>query len=99
MWGHLVPAFMVRYAARNAFDTAKALGSWDDKTTMWEFQWHILKQRYFSGADFNNTTRTAAVPTVHAPGCTHCRSGTARRASGTYGKHMHIKCFADTQDL
>ena len=59
-------AFMVRYAAGNAFATAKALGLVDKKTTMWEFQWDILKQWYFSGAEFNNTTPTAMVPAVHA---------------------------------
>ena len=54
---------------------------WDgpQKTTMWEFHWDILKQRYFSGAEFNNTTPTAAVRTVHGFAsrllCTHCRSG------------------------
>ena len=66
-WSHAVRTFMVRYAAGNAFATAKAFGLVDDKTTMWEFQWDILKQRYFSGAEFNNTTPTAAVPTEHAP--------------------------------
>ena len=64
-WNHTVHAFMVRYAAGNAFATAQALGLVDDKTTLWEFQWDILKQRYFSGAKFNNTTPTAAVPTVN----------------------------------
>ena len=42
-WSHAVRAFMVRYAAGNAFATAKALGLLDEKTTMWEFQWDILK--------------------------------------------------------
>ena len=105
-WSHAVRAFMVRYAAGNAFATAKALGLVDDKTTMWEFQWDILKQRYFSGAEFNNTTPTAAVPTVHAPKrfasrllCTHCRNGSTRWACGACGKHMHIKCFGDAHDV
>ena len=105
-WSHAVLAFMVRYAAGNAFATAKALGLVDDKTTMWEFQWDILKQRYFSGAEFNNTTKTAAVPTVHAPKrfasrllCKHCRNGSTRWACGACGKHMHIECFEDTHDV
>ena len=105
-WSHAVRAFMVRYAAGNAFATAKALGLVDDKTTMWDFQWDILKQRYFSGAEFNNTTPTAAVPTVHAPKrfasrllCTHCRKGSTRWACGACGKHMHIKCFGDAHDV
>ena len=66
-WSHIVRAFMVQYVAGNAFATAKALVLVDDKTTMWEFQWDILNQRYFSRAKFNNTTPTATVPTVHAP--------------------------------
>ena len=105
-WSHGVHAFMVRYAAGNTFATTKAWGLVDEKTTMWEFQWDILKQRYFSGAEFNNTTPTAAVPTVHAPRrfasrslCTHCRSGSARWACGACGKHMHIKCFGDAHDV
>ena len=49
-WSHAVRGFMVQYAAGNAFATAKALGLVDDKTTMWEFQWDILKQRHLSGA-------------------------------------------------
>ena len=98
--------FMVRYAAGNAFATAKSLGSVDEKTTLWEFQWDILKQRYFSGAEFNNTTRTAAVPAVHAPKrfasrpwCTHCRNGGTCWACGACGKHMHTKCFGDAHDV
>ena len=51
---HAVRAFMVWYAAGNAFGTAKALGLVDEKSTMREFQWDVLKQRYFSGAEFNN---------------------------------------------
>ena len=105
-WRHAVRAFMVRYAAGNAFATAKALGLVDDKTTMWEFQCDILKQRYFSGREFNSTTPTAAVPTVHAPKrfasrllCTHCRNGSTRWACGACGKHMHIKCFGDAHDV
>ena len=103
---HDVRAFMVQYADGNAFATAKALGLVDEKTTMWEFQWDILKQRYFSGAEFNNTTPTAPVPTVHAPKrcasrllCTHCLSGSTRWACGVCGKHMHIKCFGDAHDV
>ena len=94
-WSHAVRAFMVRYAAGKAFATAKALGLVEDKSTMWEFQWDILKQRYFSGAEFNNTTPNAAVRTVHAPKrfasrllCTHCRNGSTRWACGACGKHM-----------
>ena len=97
---------MVRSTARNAFATAKALGLVDEKSTMWEFQWDILKQRYFGGAVFNNTTPTAAVPTVHAQKrfasrllCTHCRNGTARWACGACGKHMHIKGFGEAHDV
>ena len=59
--------FMVWYAAGNAFARAKALGLVDEKTTTWEFQWDILKQRYCSGAEFNNTKQTTAVRTAHAP--------------------------------
>ena len=44
-WSHAVCAFMVRYAAGNAFATAKALELADEKSTMWEFQLDILKQR------------------------------------------------------
>ena len=105
-WCHAVRAFMVRYAARNAFATAKPLGLVDDRTTMWEVQWDILKQRYFSGAEFNNTTPTAAVPTVHAPKrfasrllCTHCRNRSTRWACGACRKHMHIKCFGAAHDV
>ena len=105
-WSHALRAFMVRYAVASAFATAKALGLVDEKTTMWEFQWDILQLRYFSGAEFNNTTPTAAVPTVHAPKpfasrllCTHCRNGSTRWASGACRKHMHIKCFGDAHDV
>ena len=42
-WSHAVRGFMVRYAAGNAFATAKALGLVDKKTTTWELQWDILK--------------------------------------------------------
>ena len=105
-WSHAVHAFMVRFSAGNSFATAKALGLVDEKTTMWEFQWDILKQWYFSGAEFNKTTPTAAVPTVHATKrfasrllCTHCRSRTTCWACGACGKHMHIKCFGDAHDV
>ena len=105
-WSHAVRALMVRYAAGNAFATAKALGLVDEKTTMWELQWDILKQRNFSGAEFNNTTPTATVPTLHALKrfagrllCTHCRSGSTRWACGACGKHMHINCFRDAHDV
>ena len=103
---HTVRAFMVRCAARIAFATAKALGLADDKTTMLEFQWDILKRRYSSGAEFNNTTPTIAVPAVHALKrfarrllCMHCCGGTMRWACGACGKHMHIKCFGDAHGV
>ena len=103
---HTVRAFMVRYAAGNAFATAKALGLVDEKSTMWEFQWDILKQRYFSGAEFKNMTPAAAVPTVHGPKrfascllCTHCRNASTRWGCGACGKHMHMKCFGDAHDV
>ena len=54
-------AFMVRCAAGNAFATAKGSGLVDNKTTMWELQWDILKWWYLSGLEFNNTTPTTAV--------------------------------------
>ena len=109
---------VVRFDRRSLFVPYLAVGFWvvdgkgsrlglvDDKTTMWEFQWDILKQQYFSGAEFNNTTPTAAVPTVHAPKrfasrllCTHCRNGSTRWACGACRKHMHIKCFGDAHDV
>ena len=65
-WSHALRALMVRYAAGNAFATAKPLRFVDDNTTMLEVQWDILRWRYFSGAEFNNTSPTTAVPTVHA---------------------------------
>ena len=46
-WSQAVRAFMLRYAAGNAFATCKAFELVDEKTTMWEFQWDILKRRYF----------------------------------------------------
>ena len=64
---HAVRAFMVQYAARNAFATARALGLVDDKTTMWDFQSDIFKRRYFGGAEFNDAEQTAVVPRLHAP--------------------------------
>ena len=105
-WSHHVRAFMVRYAAGNAFPTAGALGLVDEKMTMWEFHWDVLKQRCFSGAEFNNTTPTAVVPTVHALKvfacrllCRHCRSGSTRWACGPCVTHVHIKCFGDDLDV
>ena len=104
-WSHAVRAFMVWCAAGKAFAIAKALGLVDEKTTMWEFQWDILKQRRFSGAEFNNTTPAVAVPTVHALKRfvsrlgTHCRSGSTRLGCGACGKHMHIKCFGDAHTV
>ena len=105
-WSHAVRAFMVRYAAGNAFASAKAFGLVDEKTTMWEFQWDILWQRCFGGAEFNNTRPIAAVPTVHAPKffasrllCAHCRNGSTRWTCGACWKHVHIKCFRDVHDV
>ena len=95
---------MVRYAAENAF--TNALGLVDEKTTMWELQWDILKQRYFSSAELNNTTPTAMIRTVQAPKrfasrplCTHGRSGSTRWACGACGKDVHMKCFGDAHDV
>ena len=36
-WSHAVRAFMLRYAAGNAFATCKALGLVDEQTTMLHF--------------------------------------------------------------
>ena len=100
-WSHTMRAFLVRCAATNAFATARALGLVDEKTTMCN-----LKQPYFSGADFNDTTPSAPVHTSFAPKRfasrlfrTHCRSGSTLWACGARGKHMHIKCFGDTHDV
>ena len=43
MWSHAVRAFMLGYAAKIAFATCKALGLADEKTTMCEFQWDLVK--------------------------------------------------------
>ena len=61
---HTVRAFMLRYAAGNAFATFKALGLVEEKTTMWEFEWDILKRRYFAQPQAL-AARTESV--VHAP--------------------------------
>ena len=98
--------FMVPYAPGNAFATANALGLVDEKTTMWEFQWDILKQRYFSGAEFNTTMPIAAFPMVHAPKrfasrllCTRCGSENTRWVCGSCGKQLHIKGFGDAHNV
>ena len=76
---HDVRAFMLRYAAGNAFATCKAWGLVDEKTTMWEFQWDILKRQYFAEPD-EPAARPESV--VHAPVrhtqrklCTYCGEG------------------------
>ena len=78
----------------------------EEKTTTWGFQWDILKQVYFSGAEFNSTTPTVVVLTVHAPKrfssrflFTQCRRGGTRCVCGACEKHMHIKCFGVAHDL
>ena len=47
-WSHVVRPFMVWYAAGNVSATAKTLWLVDNKTSLWEFQWDIMKQRYFT---------------------------------------------------
>ena len=45
---HDVRAFMLRYAAANAFTACKRLGLIDSGMSMWDFEWSILMQRYFA---------------------------------------------------
>ena len=48
-WASAVCVFMLRYAAVNAFAACKALGLVERGTTMWEFQWDIIRHRDFAG--------------------------------------------------
>ena len=102
-WSHAVRAFMLWYAAGNAFATCKALGLVDEKTTMWEFQWDILKRRYFAHPEEPAARRESV---VHAPVrhtqrklCTYCGEGRTHWACAACGTAMHITCFGPAHDV
>ena len=93
----------VAVAAGNAFATCKALGLVDEKTTMWEFQWDILKRRYFAQPE-EPAARPESV--VHAPVrhtqrklCTYCGEGRTHWACAACGTAMHITCFGPAHDV
>ena len=48
IWAHAVRAFVLRYAVVNAFATCRQLGVCKETTSMWEWQWQVLRRRYFS---------------------------------------------------
>ena len=47
-WAHAVRAFVLRYAVVNAFATCRQLGLCKETTSMWEWQWQVLRRRYFA---------------------------------------------------
>ena len=44
-WAHTVRAFVLRYAVVNAFATCRQLGLCKETTSMWEWQWQVLRRR------------------------------------------------------
>ena len=103
-WCHNVCPFMLRCAAQIAFATCKALGLVNGKTTMWECQWDILKQRYFDGPAFGTPGPRLGL-VVHAPiwlphpkVCAHCGKGRLHWVCGACDTPMHITCFGPADD-
>ena len=47
-WAHAVCAFLLLYAVVNAFATCWQLGLCKETTSMWKWQWQVLRQRYFA---------------------------------------------------
>ena len=39
---------VLRYAVANAFATCRQLGLCKETTSMWEWQWQVLRRRYFA---------------------------------------------------
>ena len=64
-WASTVRVLMVPYAAANAFAACKALGLVECGTTVWEFQWEIIRHRYFARPKWCALTMSPQV--VHAP--------------------------------
>ena len=47
-WAHAVRAFVLQYTVANAFATCRQLGLCKETTSMWEWQWQVLRRRYFA---------------------------------------------------
>ena len=95
-WLHAVRAFLLWYAAANAFAACKPLGLIDSGMSMWDFQWSILMWRYFANVGVPAVQASA----VHGPvrrstcqTCDHCRQATTAYVCAACGKHLHNKCF------
>ena len=103
-WATVVRVFMLRYAAANAFAACKALGLVKRGTTMWQFQWDIIRRRYFAGPKWCAWTMSPQV--VHAPVkvagkqlCSHYRMTTTSYVCKACNVPLHIKCSGPAHEV
>ena len=71
---------------------------------MWEFQWDIIRHRYFAGPKWCALTMSPQV--VHAPVkvarkqlCSHCRTTTTAYMCKACNVALHIKCFGPAHEV
>ena len=102
-WSHAARAFMWRDAAGNAFATCKAFGLVDEKTTMWEFHWDIVKRRYFvqpeAPAARPESVVQALVRHTQRKLCTYCGEGRTHWACAACSTAMHITYLGPAHDV
>ena len=103
-WATAVRVFMLRYEAANAFATCKALGLLERGTTMCEFQWDIIRRRYFASPKWCASTMSPQV--VHAPVkvagkrlCIRCYTTTTAYMCKASNAPLHIKCFGAVHEV
>ena len=98
-WSKAVRAFILRYAMSNTFATCQVLHLLPPNTTMFEFQWTVMKERCHleSPSDLCTPSPSVAhliVCTDTALMCQGCSKGRPKTRCSACGVHLHVKCFA-----
>ena len=91
-WAHAVRAFVLRYAVVNVFATCRQWGLCKETTSMWEWQWQVLRRRYF--AHPRRQEVHVPVATQRRRVCQFCKRGRTGYECTGCGKAFHVLCFA-----
>ena len=91
-WAHAVHTFLLWYAVMNAFASCRQLGLCKETTSMWEWQWQVLRRRYF--AHLLRQEVHVPVATQRRRVCHFCKRGRTGYECTGCGKAFHVLCFA-----